>query len=810
MSELIVIKSQETRNGVRFRVIKDGKFCFLDKAFNNYFYVTDITYEIAKQNGLMDRFSRYIIATSSNGKFTKIELSDNFIRSTLRDFFEHFGKTYEADLRSNKRLLIDNNIELNNQKIPYLFFDIETDDRKPIRKDEKGDILVYPESRILSFSGVDNKGEVFYYELEEDTLEAEQKLLMSIIRLFANYGVISGWNSNGFDMPYIKQRCEIVGVHCEILEFINHLDYMEVFKKYDKKSRPSFSLNAISKEVLGEEKLEQEKGDGKIYATWLNDKEHLKLYNIQDSQLIYNMDKKLNFIMVSYKRADYAKCHVIETMQNSRSGDYLLLREYKKRGIIMPSTPNKKDLEERKKKGSIGGGYTNCFLPGVYKEVHVWDMKSLYPSIMQTWNISPETYVETIEDENAVLDWSKFCITPADFENYMHRPKVFKREEGVVPFVVRKLVEERDKIKYKIEEKVVVDGKEIKFKEAYPDEYRALYLEQYARKTDANSVFGILSFPSSRYYFWEVGDAVTTCARATLKSCNMKFQEWGCRVLGGDTDSAFVEIGENTFEELDKRLVVHFKEFTAKYHCPVNKLLNEHEKIFSPMLFVMKKNYAYKLQGEDKIKITGMECIKSDANPYAAKMQKEFIYDILNNKVNDEDWRNKVNSVYLKVFENQLLPADLILIKALTKMPDGYKGYIIDSKTKQPKVKKDGTLQEKAIPAHVKLASRMMSQGKDLYVGSKIRYVVVKEKPIVALSEEEFKKGKGEYRYKDKKVEKVFEFGGQYDSKYYWRRIIKPLLKVALVYYKGLPRWQLNLTNSEVLKLASAGDEDDE
>ena len=104
------------------------------------------------------------------------------------------------------------------------------------------------------------------------------------------------------------------------------------------------------------------------------------------------------------------------------------------------------------------------------------------------------------------------------------------------------------------------------------------------------------------------------------------------------------------------------------------------------------------------------------------------------------------------MFNQKLTSAELLLVKALTKMPEDYEGYIIDKKTGEHKIKLDGTTQKKAIPAHVKLASRLLEKGIDLFPGSKIQYIVIKDKPILAISKEEYDKGQGIFKTKSKKI----------------------------------------------------------
>jgi len=793
----VIIKSQETREGVRFRVLRDGKFMFADLPFQNYFYVKTQDYNIHKDE-FHKTFTYCIERCEPHGQFTKIILSNNWLRVKTRNFWEDRCNTFEADIKANMRFLLDKHPKLNNEHVPYTFYDIETDDRLPLQKDERGNVIPPKGARVLSFSAVDHKGESVYFQLEEESDEAESKLLQTIIRYFADYGLISGWNSEKFDMPYIKARCDALGIDYSILDYVNHMCYMLLFKKYDKKSRPSFSLNAISNEVLDESKIDQEKGDGKIYNTWKNNPDQLKKYNLEDSNLIYKINKKRMFIEVSMKRADRACCHIRHTMNNSDSGDYLLMRAFTEARIVMPSKPTMKQVEERQSQGSIGGGYTTCFEPGLHENVPIFDFKSEYPSVIQTWNISPETYVETIHDTNLAkqIDKTKFTVTPSDFEGKYHPHRVYKREEGVVPRVVRMLVEERDVIKYTMKQ----------YEESDPEKYKQQYLEQYAVKTDGNSIYGILAFPFSRYYSWEVADSVTTSARATLKACNKEAEEKGHRVLGGDTDSTFIILKDMTVEEANQMFIDFLKEWTDKWFAVTNKLVFEYEKTYTKFFFVMKKNYAFVKDG--KIGMKGLECIKSDANPLAARLQKEFIYDILEeNPVLNEKWEDKVRDLYAKVFDQELEVSDLLLTKAITKMPQDYYGDVIDSKTGKPKIKADGTIQKKAIPGHVRLAERLIAQGKDIYPGSKMKYIVIHEGPIIALSKKEYAKGEGEFEYKHKKKgEIMYEFSGEYDAKYYWMRILKPLIKVVYTYYGKLPEWDFNVTKGQMNKLMKGRD----
>lgn len=796
----VIIKSQETRTGVRFRILRDGKYLFAEVPFQNYFYIKFVDYE-QNENEFLTKWNRNLISKCEVvGQFVKIYLSNNFMRTQIKDWWEERCKTYEADIKANKNFLLDKNIKLYNEEIPYCFFDIETDDRLPMKKDERG-LVMSNGQRILSCSFYDYKGVSCVYDLKAENDESEKALLTAIIQKLAQYGIIAGWNSVRFDMPYIKQRCDALGIGYKILDYVNHLDYMEIFKKYERKTLKKYSLSFVSMYVLKRDKVDQKKGKGAIYDTWQSDREHLKKYNLEDSKLLYDINKERLFIEVSMHRANNATCHPQSTMNGSDSGDYYLMKRYRRKSFIMPSKPTRAEVEERKKRGKIGGGFTNCFCPGFFRNARVWDFKSMYPSVVNTWGISPETYVASVNKVEG-NDYSQYFITPCNFDTKFHPYRLYKKEKGIFPEAAKELIAERDKIKYRLTPEL---------KKSDPILYRRLYLEQYALKVDANTYFyGLLSFPPGRYFNWEVADSVTSSCQAMIKECYNKLGEWSCTVLGGDTDSTFALLGDNvTVEKVDQLFREFFDEWVKQWNIEEHSLVFEYEKNFETFLFVKKKNYAYKMYNE--ITIVGMEAIKSDSAVVGAKMQEEFIHAILNDNYKEEEWREKINNINNRVFNQQLTTAELTLIKALTKMPEDYKGNIIDGKTGQPKIKADGSVQMKSIPAHVKLAERLINKGIDLYPGSKIEFIVVKQKPILALSPEEYEAKSGVYQIKSRKKGIInFEFSGHYDAEYYWLRSIKPLIKVVNAYYSKLPEWDWAITNSQMKKIIEKDDDSTE
>ena len=140
MTEAIV-KSVESKDGAIFRIYRDGQYIFANIKFQNYFYVKTEDYRMI-ETGLMSQFKFAIASTQDLGQFTKIILLNNFMRVKIREFIEQHCRTYEADIKANKRFLLDKSLDMHNEAIPYLFYDIETDDRTPMQKDQSGRVFL--------------------------------------------------------------------------------------------------------------------------------------------------------------------------------------------------------------------------------------------------------------------------------------------------------------------------------------------------------------------------------------------------------------------------------------------------------------------------------------------------------------------------------------------------------------------------------------------------------------------------------------------------------------------------------------------
>lgn len=227
--------------------------------------------------------------------------------------------------------------------------------------------------------------------------------------------VLSGWNSEAYDIPYVINRIKkVLGKHearrmClweqepKVREFERggktqptydllgriHVDYMQLYKKYNYEERHSYALNAIADAELGESKVAY---DGTLDELYNDDFKTFLEYNIQDTRLLDRLDRKLQFIDLANSIA-HSSCVLIQTTMGAVAvTDQNVLMEAHNRGLVCP---DKKHTREEIDNRAAGAWVANP-KKGMHKWIGSTDMKSLYPSVIRTLNMSPETIVGQI------------------------------------------------------------------------------------------------------------------------------------------------------------------------------------------------------------------------------------------------------------------------------------------------------------------------------------------------------------------------------------------------------------------------------
>ena len=250
---------------------------------------------------------------------TKTDKKNSDHRIALTYLHEHNIKTYEGDLNSVRRFLLDNDVTISDE-YDVLYFDIETDDSE--RKIEIG------AKRILSCAAVDKEGNTYYFDDDD-----EKELLQKMWRLFTRYDAIAGWNIDNFDLPYIKGYTEhyvdSAGmVHRnwkngrEQYYKIEHpwykmptIDMMSRAKKIFKEGAAlkSFSLNNVANYFLKKGKV---KVEGRLIDLYHKDRETFKKYNIQDAMLLKELDEKVGMTDMIGMECNLGKALLLNFREN--------------------------------------------------------------------------------------------------------------------------------------------------------------------------------------------------------------------------------------------------------------------------------------------------------------------------------------------------------------------------------------------------------------------------------------------------------------------------------------------------------------
>ena len=659
--------------------------------------------------------------------------SPNYV-SLIKELEEAGIKTCEADISVMKRLCIDYDVQLEDWKnIKVLYFDIETDDT--IGNIEIG------RDRILSFAGIDKDGNEFY-----DTDEDEYKLLYRLVKLTDKYDMLVGWYSYRFDLPYILARIKVVNslikkkdnrerIDTTLLWNTLHEDMKErVQKTYmqDPEARQnisSYSLESISQYFLGEGKIEHKE---KIIDMFNNNPEKLKEYNLKDVKLLKRLEDKLGIIELTYKL--FQTCQVFaQNWSNVKTIDNFIMSDANKKGIHYKTNLNQMfeglaDEVDNKK-------YTGAFVlepePGYYEKVYVLDFKSLYPNIIRTFNISPDS----VEDNGK--EHIKTPIIEIKGEN--HGGKSYKKfETGVIPSKIGILLDDRAKIRAQM---IGLDKRTV--------EYKNLNVKQLVVKVLANSIYGALGNKYFRSFDITLSESITVTGQYLTKWLKKYLEDTGRKTIYGDTDSVFLilkdkDIIEKVVNEVNENLTIHLKK---EFNVNLSTIELAEDKHFDQFLITGKKKYIGKT-GKN-LKYTGMECIKRDTIFIAVKYQKELIEKIFN-KCEAKDLKNWLSKIQKEILNKELKLEDITIRKKLSKRIELYE-------------KKD-TDRKYTLPSHVKVAKHLIdkksnvSKVSDYSAGSIIQYVII-----------DGMHGVNEAKH-------ISEYDGNWDRKYYWNNLVYPLL----------------------------------
>lgn len=345
------------------------------------------------------------IKTIDNQKAIKITLESPEQVSQERT---KYPKHFEADVKYVNRYIIDTFDKIDKEPIRICYLDIET------AKTEKGfESVESANNPILMIGCYDNFEKKATEFCLDRTHKSEKELVSDFMKYIKekDFDMLIAWNGDGFDFPFLINRIKKLKLnpnylnrnrgYCSVRKLKNNhyqthiwgricFDLMEGYKKMNSYGgRESWSLDYISKyEKIGE----KEKYRGNLDDLHKNDIDKFISYNRKDVELLKLLDEKLQIINFFDELRRLCLCKFEDVFMNSKMADCLCLKYAKQNGFVLPSC--KENIKE-----AFEGAYVKESEPKLYENVAVMDMKSLYPSIIVGFNISPECLIKG-DDKN--------------------------------------------------------------------------------------------------------------------------------------------------------------------------------------------------------------------------------------------------------------------------------------------------------------------------------------------------------------------------------------------------------------------------
>jgi len=492
--------------------------------------------------------------------------------------------------------------------------------------------------------------------------------------------VITGWNIEFYDVPYICKRLNRVvgekamkrfspwGLTTENEIFVNgrkqvyfdvggitQLDYINLYKKFTYKAQESYRLDHIAEVELGQKKLDHSEFDT-FKEFYTNNWQKFVEYNIVDVELVDRLEDKMKLIELAITMAYDAKVNFADVFFQVRMWDTIIYNYLKKRNIVIPPK------EKTDKDSKYAGAYVKEPIPGVYDWVVNFDLNSLYPHLIMGYNISPETLME---DRHPTVSVDKILNQSLTFEMYKDyavcaNGAMFRKDiRGFLPELMDKIYQERTIYKKKmLAAKQEYEKK--KTKELEKEIARCNNI-QMARKIQLNSAYGAIGNQYFRYYKLANAEAITLSGQVAIRWIETKMNTYLNKllktsdvdyVIASDTDSIYLNLGplvetvykgrEKNVEsivsfldkvckvELEKYIEGCYQELADYVNAYDQKMQMKRENIADRGIWTAKKRYILNVwdsEGvryeEPKLKIMGIEAIKSSTPAPCRQMIKD-------------------------------------------------------------------------------------------------------------------------------------------------------------------------------------------
>lgn len=622
----------------------------------------------------------------------------------------------------------------------------------------------------------------------------ERELFIKFLEHFAKEypDVLSGWNSTGFDIPYIINRCtKILGEEYTnmlsplqniyfrtfrgnfgneqkryFVDGISCIDYLDIYRRFCLTLRESYKLNAIAELELGEKKVDY----GDIDLATLADTDWQKFidYNIQDVNLLVKLEEKLQYISLLRMLA-YVGLTTLEGAMGTLSviNGALAIRA-RNRGEVI-STFIRSSMESKNP-----GAYVAEPKTGFKENIVSFDANSLYPNVMISLNLSPETKVGKINktsDKIEIQHVSGKCyeLTKDKFNQFIKQEQLAitkagflfsQKRKGIIP----EFLDHYYQARVKIQKELFEYEKQLAALDKTDPQYRSikftverLNTKQMVIKILINSCYGYMGNKQAPIGDDDIASSVTLTGQAVIKHAGKLLQEYlqtkhnitdpvqldGSWVYS-DTDSVYFSLGciqdkvpilkdndinpkfYETVEELNNYLNSGIKTWAEKFLKTENsRFFFKREYISDVGVFLQKKRYVLHLLDNkgircDKFKYTGVEVVRTTM-PDAIKPYAKKIIETMFRTRSLKETNNILNETYEKF--KSLAPEEVAFVMGVK----GYEKYA--SKCKDFNVVKGMPIHVKSAYYHNHIMQNIFKSAKveDITSGDKVRYVYLQK-----------------------------------------------------------------------------------
>ena len=611
---------------------------------------------------------------------------------------DRFAYTYLADTYPDK-------VEWDSDKILVVTIDIETRCENGFPDPEKAE----EEMLSITIKNQSTKKIVVwgigdYHTDREDVTyincSNENELLAKFMNFWTKHypDVITGWNTEFFDIPFLVNRVTKVLGEDRAKEFspwgnvssrsvyshgrpqqvydiqgVSNLDYLQVYRKFTYTAQESYRLDHIAFVELGEKKNENPYDTFKDWYT--KDYQSFIDYNIVDVELVDRLEDKMKLLELLFTMAYEAKVNYDDVFGQVKYWDVLIHNYLKKRKIVIPqkSHTSKNDKYE--------GAYVKDPQVGQHKWVMSFDLNSLYPHLIMQYNMSPETLVtgdymelgvDSMLKETHIDVPDKCTITP---NGALYR----KDKKGFLPEMMQEIYDDRTIFKKKMlkAKQDFEDTKDPKYQK-FISRYNNI---QMARKISLNSAYGAIGNQYFRYYDLAIAEGITTAGQLSIRWIEKKMNQYLNKllntdmdyVIASDTDSIYVTFDaliekvnpKNPIDFLDTIAKEKIEPFIDKSYKQLadyvsaydQKMFMKREVIADKGIWTAKKRYilnAWDVEGvrykEPSLKIMGIEAVKSSTPAPCREKIKEALKIIMSGdekELNDfiQDFRKEFTSL---------------------------------------------------------------------------------------------------------------------------------------------------------------------